>query len=84
MLLDLSENESSWNPDNILLDNVAKWSQSDKLYSVAAKFELFGIVGDGEILAKNIQDLKNNRQKLYTISQNALKNAKTNENVWFF
>ena len=33
---------------------------------------------DGEILAKNIQDLKNNRQKLDTISQNALKNAKTN------
>lgn len=33
---------------------------------------------DGEILAKNIQDLKNNRQKLYTISQNALKNAKSN------
>ena len=33
---------------------------------------------DGEILAKNIQDLKNNRQKLDTISQNALKNAKSN------
>lgn len=59
MLLDLSENESSWNPDNILLDNVARWSQSDKLYSVAAKFELFGIVGDGEILTNtdNIADI---------------------------
>ena len=33
---------------------------------------------DGEILAKNIQDLKNNRKKLDTISQNALKNAKSN------
>ena len=33
---------------------------------------------DGEILAKTVQDLKNNRQKLDTISQNALKNAKTN------
>ena len=33
---------------------------------------------DGEILAKTMQDLKNNRQKLDTISQNALKNAKTN------
>ena len=33
---------------------------------------------DGEFLAKNIQDLKNNRQKLDAISQNALKNAKSN------
>ena len=33
---------------------------------------------DGEILAKNIQDLKNNRKKLDTISQNALKYAKSN------
>lgn len=33
---------------------------------------------DGEILAKTVQDLKNNRQKLDTISQNALKNAKSN------
>ena len=33
---------------------------------------------NGEILAKNIQDLKNNRKKLDTISQNALKNAKSN------
>lgn len=33
---------------------------------------------NGEILAKNIQYLKNNRKKLDTISQNALKNAKSN------
>ncbi len=33
---------------------------------------------DGEILAKTIQDLKNNRNKLSEISQNAIKNAKSN------
>ena len=33
---------------------------------------------DGEILAKTIQDLKNNRDKLSEISLNALKNAKSN------
>ncbi len=33
---------------------------------------------DGEILAKTVQDLKNNRSKLSEISLNALKNAKSN------
>lgn len=33
---------------------------------------------DGEILAKTVRDLKNNRHKLDVISQNALKNAKAN------
>ncbi|MBR5202316.1 MAG: undecaprenyldiphospho-muramoylpentapeptide beta-N-acetylglucosaminyltransferase [Clostridia bacterium] len=33
---------------------------------------------DGEILAKTIQDLKNNRDKLSEISLNVLKNAKSN------
>ena len=33
---------------------------------------------DGEILAKTVQDLKNNRSKLNEISLNALKNAKSN------
>ncbi len=33
---------------------------------------------DNEILAKTVKDLKDNREKLQTISQNALKSAKTN------
>ena len=51
MLLDLSDSESQWNPDKVLLDNVAKWNNDGGLYSVAAKFQLFGIVGDSEVLA---------------------------------
>lgn len=41
MLLDLTGSESTWNPENVLLDNVAKWNNDDSgLYSVACKFEL--------------------------------------------
>lgn len=41
MLLDLTDIESLWNPDNVLLDNVAKWNGNDSgLYSVACKFEV--------------------------------------------
>lgn len=41
MLLDLTGSENTWNPDNVLLDNVAKWNNDDSgLYSVACKFEL--------------------------------------------
>ena len=41
MLLDLTGSENTWNPDNVLLDNVVKWNSNDgKLYSVACKFEL--------------------------------------------
>lgn len=41
MLLDLTECENVWNPDNVLLDNIAKWNSSDSgLYSVACKFEV--------------------------------------------
>lgn len=41
MLLDLTDSEVLWNPDNVLLDNVAKWNSNDSgLYSVACKFEV--------------------------------------------
>lgn len=41
MLLDLTDSENLWNPDNVLLDNIAKWNSNDsKLYSVACKFEI--------------------------------------------
>lgn len=40
ILLDLTECESVWNPDDVLLDNVAKWNNDDGLYSVSCKFEL--------------------------------------------
>lgn len=41
MLLDLTDSEVIWNPDNVLLDNVAKWNSNDSgLYSVACKFEV--------------------------------------------
>lgn len=41
MLLDLTKCENVWNPDNVLLDNVAKWNSNDSgLYSVACKFEV--------------------------------------------
>lgn len=40
ILLELSNSENIWNPDDVLLDNVAKWNNDDGLYSIACKFEL--------------------------------------------
>lgn len=41
MLLDLTDSENAWNPDHVLLDNIAKWNSNDgELYSVACKFEV--------------------------------------------
>lgn len=41
MLLDLTASENLWNPDNVLLDNIAKWNSNNSgLYSVACKFEV--------------------------------------------
>lgn len=49
MLFNLTECENVWNPDNVLLDNVAKWNGNDGgLYSVACKFELPVVIGRQE------------------------------------
>lgn len=41
MLLDLSESEKNWNKEENLLDNVAKWNESDDgLYCVTTRFRI--------------------------------------------
>lgn len=52
VLADLSASESEWNPDNALLDNVAKWNFDGGLYSVACKFGIPTMVADSEILTQ--------------------------------
>lgn len=50
VLLDLSEYENIWNPNNNLLDNVAKWNEKDGLYSVACKFRIPAVAANKETL----------------------------------
>lgn len=45
VLIDLSESENKWNPDDVLLDNVVKWNDDGGLYSVACKFKLPVVIG---------------------------------------
>lgn len=45
MLVDLSESESIWNPDNELLDNVAKQHYGGGLYAVSCRFRLPVVIG---------------------------------------
>ncbi len=52
ILLDLSEYEDTWNPDDILLDNVAKWNNEGGLYSVTCKFRIPTVAANKEILDK--------------------------------
>ncbi|HEZ7985918.1 MAG TPA: ABC transporter substrate-binding protein [Ruminococcus sp.] len=40
MLLDLSKCEDKWNPNNTLLDDIAKWNDENGLYSVACRFRI--------------------------------------------
>ena len=56
MLADLSEYESIFDPDNNLLNNIAKWNSEDSLYSVACKFRLPMLVADKEDM-QQISDL---------------------------
>ncbi len=57
MLVDLQEYESVFNPENSLLEQVAKQTRKDGWYTVACKFDLPVLVGKQEDLAK-IKDLQ--------------------------
>lgn len=52
MLIDLSGSESVWNPDNALLDNVAKWNDDSGLYSVACKFAIPTLIAESDVLER--------------------------------
>ena len=51
MLLDLSESEKTWNKENNLIDNIAKWNESDDgLYCVTTRFRVPAVSAEKKAL----------------------------------
>lgn len=63
MLLDLSKCEDKWNPDNSLLNDIAKWNDENGLYSVACRFRIPAVGARFDEL-KTIKSLKDFADKV--------------------
>lgn len=64
MLLDLSKCEDKWNPDNSLLDDIAKWNDENGLYSVACRFRIPAVGAHSSNELKTIKSLKDFADKV--------------------
>lgn len=83
ILLDLTGCESQWNPDNALLDNVAKWNNKGGLYSIACKFELPVLLGWENDLAEitDFSDFANIVRRKNGTNEGRITNLYTPEEV---
>lgn len=63
MLLDLSKCEDKWNPNNTLLDDIAKWNDENGLYSVACRFRIPAVGAKSDEL-ETIKSLKDYADKV--------------------
>lgn len=82
-LIDLKDCESEWNPDDVLLDNVAKWNNEGGLYSVACKFELPVLLGWKNDLSEiaDFSDFANMVQNRNETNEGRITNLYTTEEV---
>lgn len=63
MLLDLSKCEDKWNPNDSLLNDIAKWNDENGLYSVACRFRIPAVGAKSDEL-KTIKSLKDFADKV--------------------
>lgn len=63
MLLDLSKCEDKWNPNDSLLNDIAKWNDENGLYSVACRFRIPAVGAESDEL-KTIKSLKDFADKV--------------------
>lgn len=64
MLLDLSKCEDKWNPNDSLLDDIAKWNDENGLYSVACRFRIPAVGAYSSDELKTIKSLKDFADKV--------------------